>query len=83
MMQIHHPNIVNILDAFVYQQKSNQFGIVVMEKAVSIEQMLPMMSAEDVMRILIGVSNALAFLHSQGFIHRDVKPDNIMLMPEG
>ena len=34
-------------------------------------------------RIAIDIAQALAFLHSRQYVHRDVKPDNILLHPSG
>jgi len=36
-----------------------------------------------VVRIGIDIAQALAFLHERQYVHRDVKPDNILLHPEG
>jgi len=34
-------------------------------------------------QIGIDMANALAFLHTRQYVHRDVKPDNILLHPDG
>ncbi len=36
----------------------------------------------EALEIIIQIARALAHAHSRGFIHRDVKPKNIMLTPE-
>jgi serine/threonine-protein kinase len=41
------------------------------------------LDVNDVVHIGIGIARALAYLHQQGCVHRDVKPDNIMLSPCG
>ena len=36
----------------------------------------------ELLRILRKVSSALAFLHAHGLVHRDLKPDNILIQPD-
>ena len=44
---------------------------------------LPPLTERDVASVLRQVLHALAFLHRSGVIHRDVKPENILLGPNG
>jgi tetratricopeptide (TPR) repeat protein len=39
--------------------------------------------ASDAARIIAEVADALSFAHAAGVIHRDVKPSNIMIKPDG
>ena len=40
-------------------------------------------SESDAIDVILQVARALAHAHSQGLIHRDVKPKNIMIAPDG
>ncbi len=40
-------------------------------------------SEAEALRVVLQVARALEHAHSQGLIHRDVKPKNIMITPEG
>ncbi len=40
-------------------------------------------SVLDKVRIMTQVAEGLSYAHSKGVIHRDVKPSNIMLLPDG
>ena len=39
--------------------------------------------AEDLVELLVPLIEALDEIHSQGLIHRDISPDNIMVLPDG
>lgn len=77
---LRHPNIVDIVDGF---DALNSFYLVMpfvegedLQVRVDRAGALPMLEIENV---LSAISSALTFLHKQGVIHRDIKPDNIWL----
>ncbi|MCK6503528.1 protein kinase [Myxococcota bacterium] len=84
--RLQHPAIVPLYDAVVdpdgvlrYAMKlvSGQTLEVAIERAADLEARL------GLLRHLEAVADALAYAHSQGVIHRDVKPQNVLIGPFG
>ncbi len=78
--QLSHPNIVPIYsvdekDGLVYFIMACVDGDN-LAKQMAARGPLPI---DEVRRILREVSGALAFAHARKFIHRDIKPDNILI----
>ncbi|TMC72136.1 MAG: hypothetical protein E6J13_05635 [Chloroflexi bacterium] len=79
LAQLSHPNIVAVYD--VGEVDDSPF--IVMEYLAGgsmkqrIEQVGPL-KAGDAVRIAIEVANGLAFAHSKGIVHADLKPSNIL-----
>ena len=82
--QLSHPNIVPIYsvderEGLVYFVMAYVDGE---NLAVRLHRMGAMPS-DEVRRILIDVARALAYAHERGVVHRDIKPDNILLDTDG
>jgi len=77
---LQHPHILPLhdsgeADGFLYYVMPFVDGISLREKLVK-DGELPI---PDAVRILRDLADAMAYAHSQGVVHRDIKPDNIML----
>ncbi len=82
--RLDHPNIVRALD---YSDNGNR-PYLVMEfvEGESLGQKLERdgrMSESDAIRLIAQVAQGLHRAHKQNLIHRDVKPDNILVTPDG
>ena len=76
--------IVKALDFF----EINNTAYIVMEylEGVTLKQYLrenKRIAAEDLVELLVPLIEALDEIHSQGLIHRDISPDNIMVLSDG
>jgi len=76
--------IVKALDFF----EINNTAYIVMEylEGVTLKQYLrenQRIAPEDLIELLVPLIESLDEIHSQGMIHRDISPDNIMVLPDG
>jgi len=81
---LNHPNIVTIYDA------GEEDGIfyIAMEfiEGTTLHELLAekrVLPTDEVVQIARQICRGLDYAHSNGIVHRDVKPANIMLMPNG
>lgn len=78
------PSIVRVRDAF----RENQTAYIVMDfvEGETLKSSLlsrGIMDYNQCMSLLAPVLDSLAVIHDNGFIHRDISPDNIMIRPDG
>jgi len=82
LAQLAHPHIVHVLDA------GEQGGVpyVVMDyvSGGTLKERTgrPLLAAEAA-RLVVPIARALDYAHRQGIVHRDVKPANILVTPDG
>lgn len=84
LAQLRHPNIVPIFDANVTKD-GRQFYVMDYVRGRRLDEYIQAQraSVEQILKLLIGVCDAMHYAHEHGFVHRDLKPQNILVDSDG
>lgn len=83
LSKLRHPNIVSVYDCFVHTN-GQPFLVMDFLDGHTLEELLTDRGAipPKLMRAIVFQASAgLAHAHNSGVLHRDIKPDNIILLP--
>ncbi|NUN47334.1 MAG: serine/threonine protein kinase [Candidatus Brocadiae bacterium] len=82
--ELSHTNLIHVMDVGVYQ--GVYYYIMEYVDGQSVDRILKIKSRlepETAVEILIQAAKALAYAHEHDIIHRDIKPDNLMITKDG
>ncbi len=79
MAKFSHPNVVTVHDVGVFAGKAYLAMEFVDGATLSAWRMRQPRSIKEICRVMAGAARGLAALHAQGIVHRDVKPQNILV----
>ncbi len=82
---LRHPNLPRVTDHFIVPGQG-QYLVMDFIEGEDLNQRLKRLGPQpeaDVLRWADDVLNALAYLHKRNIIHRDIKPNNVKITPEG
>ena len=82
--QLSHPNIVTVIDRG--EEAGKQFIVFELVDGENLKELVARGGPLPVRRVLelgLEIGRALAFAHAQGLVHRDVKPQNVLLNGDG
>ena len=80
---LNHPNIVQIFDWGIGDEPFFVMEYIEGNTLTSIIANKKIVSMNDILFIGAQVASGLQAAHSQGLVHRDIKPGNIMITPQG
>ena len=92
LAQLEHPNVVPVYDI---EQDESRLPRIVMKRVIGDEwsrfihdeRAAAERATSDVLRwhieVFLQICNAVAYAHSRGIVHLDIKPSNVMLGPFG
>ncbi len=81
MARLRHPNIVEVYDFGQLDDGTPFFTMEVVE-GCGLDERIPF-PPDELPGILAQLCGALSFIHQQGLVHCDIKPENVRLTPEG
>ena len=81
---LSHPNIVSVYDV----SRSDNIDYIVMEliEGITLKQYMEkrgQLNWREALHFITQIMKALSHAHSRGIIHRDIKPQNIMVLRDG
>ena len=82
--QLSHPNIVTVIDRG--ESDGQQYIVFEYVDGESLKQLVDRsgpLPARRVVELGLQIADALAFAHQHGLVHRDVKPQNVLINADG
>jgi tetratricopeptide (TPR) repeat protein len=83
MAQLSHPNVVPVYDVDVHETLG-PFVVMELVEGVTLREALQRgLPWRDLVELLVEAGRGLAAAHAHGLLHRDFKPRNVMVGPDG
>jgi predicted Ser/Thr protein kinase len=82
--QLAHPNVVTVIDRG--EHESRQYIVFEYVDGENLKQLVDRegpLPVRQIIELALQVAHALASAHARGVVHRDVKPQNVLLSEEG
>ncbi len=81
--KLNHPHIVKAVD--VFEENNTAYFVMPFIQGKTLQQLVETngkMSAELAVNYIAQIAEALGYIHARNLLHRDIKPDNVIITPE-
>jgi serine/threonine-protein kinase len=80
---LNHPNILTIYEVGEFEKKNYIASEYVEGETLSERLRREPLNLKAALDVAVQITSALQAAHSVGIVHRDIKPDNVMIRPDG
>jgi eukaryotic-like serine/threonine-protein kinase len=80
---LRHPHIVRVLDYGIDPEYGPYFTMELLDPYLNILSYGRTLDERGRVQLMIGLLQALRYLHRYGLVHRDLKPSNLLVSPQG
>eukprot|EP00761_Pharyngomonas_kirbyi_P014097 gb/GECH01014127.1/.p1 GENE.gb/GECH01014127.1/~~gb/GECH01014127.1/.p1 ORF type:complete len:517 (+),score=118.59 gb/GECH01014127.1/:1-1551(+) len=88
MRKLNHPNVIQLYEVIHQEEFGKMYMVIEFAGGGSLQQLIDShpdkrLALDQVKSFFCQLINGLEYLHNQGIVHRDIKPDNLMITPDG
>lgn len=80
---LKHPNIVEVID--IFDENDTSYMVMPFIEGESLQHLVGRkgrLSYQEAINYISQIANAVGYIHERHILHRDIKPDNIMIMSD-
>ncbi len=78
---LNHPNVCSVIDIQTFEER--QYIVMEYVDGATLRRKLPVKDIDEAVGYGLQIGEALQEAHARGIVHRDIKPDNIMVNARG
>ena len=83
LAKLHHPKIVEVID--IFDENNTSYMVMPFVEGFSLQTIVKRkgrLSCPEAINYIAQIADAVSYIHSMHILHRDIKPDNVIVTPD-